>query len=149
MKKIILICLLLIVSIFLVNYVSAEILVSETGVEYDSKILDQFQNQTFVPIIIELNEFSDEGARNLLSNFNEEEVEYIVIHNITQRVSVDLTEETFFKLIQNDRINKIYYNAPIYFTSKKQNIVNKILILMILFIIILTLYLKNKKRGKK
>ena len=149
MKKIILTCLLLIVSIFLVNYVSAEILVSETGVEYDSKILDQFQNQTFVPIIIELNEFSDEGARNLLSNFNEEEVEYIVIHNITQRVSVDLTEETFFKLIQNDRINKIYYNAPIYFTSKKQNIVNKILILMILFIIILTLYLKNKKRGKK
>ena len=47
MKKIILTCLLLIVSIFLVNYVSAEILVSESGVEYDSDISNAFSNKEF------------------------------------------------------------------------------------------------------
>ena len=47
MKKIILTCLLLIVSIFLVNYVSAEILVSEAGVEYDSDISNAFNNREF------------------------------------------------------------------------------------------------------
>ena len=119
MKKIILVC-FFVISIFLINLVNAEILVSEAGVEYESRILDVLNNNTFVPIIIELNEFSDAEARDLLSMFDEENIKDIAIHNLTNSIGVDMTEDAFFELIQDERVDKVYYDIPMFTSSKKQ-----------------------------
>jgi len=106
-----------ILSILIVNLVSAEMLVSEAGVEYEDRILEEFAklegtNETFVPLIIELKDFSK--ANDLLSIFSNGEIKDVAIRDLSNRIGVDLTEEAFFKLIQDNRVEGVYYDYPLY-----------------------------------
>jgi|SRR3989344_4910658 len=142
----------LVLFFFVVNYVNAETLISDAGVEYDSKILDVLDNNAFVPIIIELNEFSDAEARNLLSIFDEDEIKNVAIRNLSQGIGIDLTEEAFFKLIQDERVSKIYYDTPLYLSSKDYitiDFVKKVSIILTIIIIALIVSFLTKKKKRK
>jgi hypothetical protein len=55
-------------------------------------------------------------ADNLVSRFSEDEMRHIVIRDIPYRSSEHFSAETseggFFKLLEDNRVVKIYYNAP-------------------------------------
>ncbi len=143
---------LVVVSLF--GVVSAEMLVSDAGVEYDSRILEEFAklegtDGTFVQIIIQLKDFSD--AENLLSIFNESEIKDIAIRNLTKKMGVGLTKEGFDKLISDSRVEAVYYDAPMYFldgesSAKEIFIILSILIIVILIVLILYFIIKKRKK---
>ena len=146
---------ILILGIFLVNFVNAEMLTSNAGVQYDSRILEEFEkikmnetiNETFIGIVIELKDFSK--SNDLLSIFSENETKDIAIRNLSERVGVDLTEEAFFKLIQDDRVSKVYYDIKYYPTEKNTLKLIEFVFIIILVIIILLIYVSSKKRKNK
>ena len=45
---------ILVLTLLIINFVKAEMIVSEAGVEYDSEILGAFQNQTKIYVIVRL-----------------------------------------------------------------------------------------------
>ena len=149
--------------------------VSDAGVEYDFEILDYFNNQTlveelisrplrshatsleiidnetWVSVIIDLKDFSE--ADNVLSIFSEEEIKDITIRNLSKGIGVDLTEEAFFKLVNDERVDKIYYSHPIYLLKGRELDKNLFIILsllgiFILFILIIYFIIKKLKSKK-
>jgi len=107
--------LIIFVTIFFGSLVSAEILVSDRGVEYDSVILDKFQYQLYVEVIIHLENLS--YLEELISEFSEDELRDVIYRDIPNRSSqsfgAEITESAFFKLLKDDRVEKIYYNWPV------------------------------------
>jgi hypothetical protein len=89
--------------------------------KYDFQVIKQYsysvsKHDLFVDLIIEIENISQ--AKNLVSNFSENEMKDIVIHYIPYRSSesfaAEVSEEGFFKLLQDERIVKVYYNVPVY-----------------------------------
>jgi len=123
--KILMFGMIMLIGIMQVNLISAETLVSDVGVEYESEILEEFNkmrndetNQTFVKLIIYLKDISE--AENLISNFNEAEVKNFLNRKTSSRIAVEMTEEGFYKLIQDDRVEKVYYDFPFYALEKNE-----------------------------
>jgi len=156
--KFVLFCLVL--SILLINNVNAETLISDAGVEYDEKILEEFAklegtNETFVPLIIHLTNLSE--AESLISMFEEDEFRGYINHNLsfrsTESFGVDMTEEAFFKLIQDERVTKVYYNGLYHaYGGDNSNIKLKLLIgivILLIIIVLIILLLKLRKRRLK
>ena len=149
---------MLILSSLLINFVSANMLVSDSGVRYESRILEEFDklkmnetvNETFIKVIIYLKNISE--VNDLISNFSERELRNIINRQIpnksSERIGAEVTEEGFYKLIQDDRIDKIYYNFPVYPTEKSSFELRWLLLLLIIIILVIIFYifLKNKKR---
>src|SRR3989344_2247991 len=98
--------LIIFVTIFFGSLVSAEILVSDRGVEYDSVILDKFQYQLYVEVIIHLENLS--YLEELISEFSEDELRDVIYRDIPNRSSqsfgAEITESAFFKLLKDDRV---------------------------------------------
>ena len=154
---------MIILGIFLINIVSAVRLFSEIGVDYDSQILDLFENNSYVDVTITLNDSINRD--NFITEFSNEEFKDIVNTHIpnksSNRFSVKIPEDTFFKLLQDERVKIIDYNGPVHMflddligipaPGYKSKIPKKILIglsLMIILIIII-LYLIRQKQKKK
>jgi len=143
--------------IMLIGVVNAEMLVSGAGVEYEEKILEEFAklegtNETFVKIIIELENASEEN--NLISPFLEEEVRNIINRPISPgRIGVEITEEGFYRLIEDERVKSIYFNRPLYYESEENNFksngffigITSILSLLVLYSLIKVLVVDKKK----
>ena len=70
-KQIIILFGVIILNILFINFVSAERLVSENGVEYDTKILDMFSNSTYVDVTIRLDDSINRD--NFITEFSDEE----------------------------------------------------------------------------
>jgi len=124
-KELFLILSIFIFCIFLISFVSSEkMLTSDAGVQYDDNILKEFGkaklnqsindseiNQTSIRVIIYLKDYSETDA--ILSNFSEDEIWHIVDRNVSSRIGAIINEEGFYKLIQDERIDKIYYDFPV------------------------------------
>jgi len=94
-----------------------EMLTSNAGVQYEDSIIKEFEglretNQTFVKIIIDLKNISE--VEDIFSAFSKDEIGYIKESSISSRISARITEQGFNKLIKDERVDKIYYNAPIH-----------------------------------
>lgn len=146
----------LIFSIFLISFVNAEMLTSNAGVQYDSRILDEFEkiktnetiNETFVKIIILLKDKSE--ADNLLSNFSKDELKDIINRQISDSIGVKVTEEGLYKLLQDERIEKVYFNIPISALQENKKISSLLIfILVLLSLLSLVLYLIIRKLKRK
>src|SRR3989344_6573614 len=112
MKKQKILFVLLVFLILLINFVYAEILLSDGGVKYENRILQEFDKTSgFVDLIIYLKDISQ--AESLISNFSENEIGRVINRNISNRITAQMTEEAFFKLIQDERVESVYYNAPV------------------------------------
>ena len=135
----------LIFGLFGVVGAASEMLISDFGVEYESRILDEFSklkinetdNETFVEVIIYLNDFFE--AENLISDFSEDEligeIDRQLPNRSSNKVLAKISEEAFFKLIQNDVVEKINYNAPMYLSLSEKNSFNGTCIFVFLFIL--------------
>ena len=73
--------------------------------------LELNQTSGFVDLIIYLKDISQ--AESLISNFSENEIGRVINRNISNRITAQMTEEAFFKLIQDERVESVYYNAPV------------------------------------
>jgi len=149
---------LLIVLIFinLLSFVNAKMLVSDVGVEYEDRILEEFAkldgtNETFIKIIIYLKNTSE--ADEILSAFSSNELKDIINRQISDRISVKITEPGFYKLIQDDRVDKVYFARKGYFLNDKVSmnflLIGTILIIILLIILFYLIFLKSKKRTNK
>jgi hypothetical protein len=146
--------LLIIFSMF--SFISAEMLVSDAGVEYEQRILDEFakSDESFINIIIQLKDPSE--TDNLISDFSEDEIRKTFRFSTSDDVSAEISESGFEKLIEDGRVDKIYFNRPLTINEPKNNpdkgllVILSILGLFILFILIIYSIkkLKNKKRKK-
>jgi subtilisin family serine protease len=122
MKKGILLILFLFASLVFVGFIQAKDLVSESGVIYSDRILEQFDkirgtNETFVDVIIHPKDVS--YKEKIISDLSSREVGRIVNRDISEFFSAKITEEVFFELLEDDRIKSIYYNAPIELTLEE------------------------------
>src|SRR3989344_7594425 len=95
-----------------INNISAEMLVSEVGVQYDSKILEKFESNTFANVIIILEESVD--IDNFVTEFSNDEFKDVINRNIpnksSNRFGAKISEDAFFKLLQDERVENIEYN---------------------------------------
>jgi len=146
---------LLIIILLSLNFVFAEMLTSDAGVEYESRILDEFvklegTDETFIPVIIELKDFSK--ANDLLSIFSADEIQDVAIRDLSKMIGIDLTEEAFFKLLKDDRVNKVSYDYPMYLSDEDSSIEKILIFILILGVFILfgtILFFIIKKVTKK
>ena len=149
-----------------INIASSEMWVSDAGVKYEQRILDEFNNsnntmiinetanETWVSVIIYLKDKSE--INNLISAFSDEEIRNILDRSISpNKISFEITRKGFDKLIEDGKVDKVYYNAPVYafldennFTNFKNLYVYIPLILLILIILGLIIY-KSKNRKKR
>jgi hypothetical protein len=152
-----------IIIVSMVFIVSAEMLVSDAGVGYDSEIIDRFnQNLTSVNIFFKLKNMSE--ANDLLSTFSKNEFGNIIRRPDSSRIGGEITRQGFDKLISDSRVEVVYYNIPVYATENETieeveglipEIEKKELELgwfgisigIIVIILIIILYLILKKKG--
>lgn len=102
----------------LVNVISAELLISSEGVQYEDRILEEFNrlegtNETFIEVIIYLRDTSQ--TDDVLSAFSSNELKDIINRRVSDRIGVKITEEGFFKLIQDGRVDKVYFSRKGHF----------------------------------
>jgi len=155
--------LLTLVVVHILSFVHAEMLISDSGVKYEQKILDEFAklennnetNQTFVHVLIYLKDSLD--ADTLISSFSENEIKDITgLNDISPtRFSIKITKEGFDKLINDSRVEKIYYEVPIraHDPKNKTKITLWLLFIFILITLLIVFYtiirkiiIKNKKK---
>lgn len=159
-----------IILLFLINFsfVSAEMLVSDAGVQYEQKILDYFNNrslveeeitnplrpqagsleivdnETFVRVLIDLKDPSK--SQEFVSSFQNLSFNDVVVRSVEYGISVKVDEETFNQIIQDERVGYVYYNAPIYAQNNKSpNIVPIMLILTFVILVIAIVSLLKRK----
>jgi len=141
------------------GFVSAEMLVSDAGVEYEERILEEFSklegtNETFVKVIIHLENLSE--ADNLVSDFSKDELKNVINRDIPNRSSqsfgATISQDGFFKLLKDGRVTKVYYNAPIKLIDRpwqsksfKISLILAVILIVLIFILI-KIYKKSKKR---
>jgi hypothetical protein len=133
--------------LILIPLISAEMLVSDAGVQYEQKIFNFFNNQTlvqqeisnplrpqggsleivdnetYVRVIINLKNVSD--IDNLLSDLPQDKFKNLINRNLSYnsypKISVEITKEIFDSLIQDNRIDKIYYDEQAYLQKNNFN----------------------------
>jgi hypothetical protein len=118
MKKQVFILVFLFLGLSLINFVQAEMLTSDAGVQYEDRILEEFNklegtNETFVEIIVYLRDTSQ--TDDVLSAFSSNELKDIINRRVSDRIGVKITEEGFFKLIQDGRVDKVYFSRKGHF----------------------------------
>jgi hypothetical protein len=99
--------------VVMLGFVRSEMLTSSANVSYDSYILEQFNNSnsSWVNIFFRLNNYSE--ADNIISNFSVNETNHILKHDLSESISLDITQEGFNKLINDSRVSAVYYNSPV------------------------------------
>jgi len=149
MKKQKILFVLLVFLILLINFVYAEILLSDGGVKYENRILQEFDKTSgFVDLIIYLKDISQ--AESLISNFSENEIGRVINRNISNRITAQMTEEAFFKLIQDERVESVYYNAPVQTLDRSAKNSKPLLVVgLIIFLIIVLFLIIHRKRISK
>ena len=132
------------------SIVSAEMLVSDAGVEYESKILDEFAklegtNETFVDLIIYIKDMSE--VENLILTFSKDEIGRVINRNISNRIAIEMNEEAFFKLIQDEQVESVYYNAPIHAIDSEYKLPNFLIagLMVLIALFIYLIIIKNRK----
>ena len=129
----------------MINFVSANLFVSDVGVIYEKRVLDEYGifNKR-VNLIIYLNNETDHD--NLILELLEKNVVDIVTRNISKsKFSAKVNKKIFLELIEDERIRSIYYNAPI-FLSATRNLKSIFYFTGILFFIfIIWIYMLHKK----
>ena len=160
-KKVLFGFLVVLVIISMFGFVSAEMLISESGIEYEQRILDEFTklemnesiSETWIKIFFRLKDASDK--ENVLSQFSEEEIKDIISHDISPEVvALKTTKEGFEKLIQDTKIKEVYYNAPVYAYNNEDKFMRLnnpyicwgIILIFLIILILIILKLKKKKR---
>jgi len=155
------------------SFVSAEMLVSEVGVEYDNEIEEYFNsqalveelisqrpgsqansleiinNEIYVKVLIYLKDSSE--ADDLLLIFSENEIKNMVHRDSSLSISVKITKEGFDKLVQDKRVDRVYYNFPVRAFEEKEplDFIRLVVYLAILLLFILIFYAIIKKIIKK
>lgn len=119
-RKIVLFLGIFILGMMFIGFVNAEGLVSESGVIYSERILEQFDNiqgtnENFVDVMIYPKDVS--YKEEIISDLSDKNVGRIVNRNISNKITVKVTEDVFFELLEDERIEKISYNAPIKLVS--------------------------------
>src|SRR3989344_9288095 len=118
-------------------------LISDVCVEYEFNILEQFNRSEWVEVIIEINNESERDS--IFSQFSEEEFKDIIYREISPTIiGVTTTKSGFGMLIEDEKVEKVYYNLPgeLFGDSKKgiereSNLNNNLLwILLIIGIIV-------------
>jgi uncharacterized membrane protein len=173
--------------IILINYYGKEdetqngnMLVSDAGVAYDKEIEEYFNdqtlvqelisrpirshaislevidNETWVSVIIDLKDFSE--AEDLLSIFSDNEIKDISFGNLSKSIGADLTKEGFDKLIQDERVDKVYYSHPMYLLDER-NIIDSykyfilgimaVIIVILLIVVVFFIFKEKNQRRKK
>src|SRR3989344_3134346 len=95
-------------------------LVPSKGIKYEDKILREFDklNQTdeiFVWVVIYLKNSSD--VSELPSIFSKDEIKDILHRPISpNKISAKITKSAFDKLIQDERVDRVFYNGKLYFS---------------------------------
>jgi hypothetical protein len=162
--------LILILSLLLTSSVLAE--VSDSGVEYDSELIGQFLISKWVHVTVDIKDFSNITIPNknsfdfeskinerwnvyrntlesVLSTLPEEEFQLKMKSEFGTFFSGNITKEGFDKLLNDERVRKIY--AKKYIIGQSVINVKNIgfyLIPVILIVILTILLIKlNKKRG--
>jgi len=128
-KQIIFGVLVVLIIVSMIGVISAEMLTSDVGVEYESEILREFNktNQTLVGVFFELKDMSE--ADNLFSDLTESDFEFV--RKSSKRIIGKVTKKGFDKLINDERIKVIYFSESVYATNDKnetqieENISNK------------------------
>ncbi len=144
----------LVISIIVI--VDAEMLTSSANVSYDSAILDEFNklaknetnNETFIKVLFYLEDSS--RADSLISSFSKEEFQLETHRNNSNSISALITEETFFKLIQDENVKSIYYDFPVQ-QFEKNGLLNYLYggwAIIIIIWIILIYFLARKMKGR-
>jgi hypothetical protein len=142
----------------LINLINAEMLVSNASVQYEPRILDEFNklsgtNEKFVDLIIYLKNSSD--ADSLISNFSSDKIGRVINRHLSNMIGIQMTKGAFLKLIQDTRVESVYYNAPVDLLegNVKENsskiIFVSLFILIILIFIIIYLVKQKRKNAKK
>ncbi len=122
-KYSILISFVLVVTLLVINFVSAEMLTSSANVSYDSEILGSFNESNWVKVIIDLKNISE--RTDLFSNFSDSEIWKISRWPSSDRIDAEITQEGFDKLINDSRVKSIYYDAPVHATNNEDKIKNE------------------------
>jgi len=133
--------------------------------KYEPRILEEFAklkypeenqtetNETFIRIVIYLKDTSQ--TDDVLSNFSSNELKDIINRQISDRIGVKITEAGFYKLIQDDRVDKVYFARKGYFLNDKTNttflllLFGIILIVILLIILFYWLFLRLNKKVNK
>lgn len=125
---------------------------SNVGVEYEKRILNEFDklqgtNETFVEVIFYLKNTSQ--INDVLSDFSSNEIKDVINKEISDIISAKITEAGFYKLIQDSRVDRVYFSRKGYFLENN----NWLWIVVIVGVAVLMLagiffYLKRKKKIK-
>src|SRR3989338_1322252 len=122
----------------ILSFVSAEMLVSDTGVEYDSELIEQFLVSKWVHVTIDVKDFSNitiskedsvavqttkdsqrwdiyrNTSQSVLSILSENEFQLKRKSEWGRSFSGNITKEGFEKLLKDDRVKKIYAEKEIH-----------------------------------
>ena len=84
--------------------------------KYESDLLKRFAyNKELegdsIGVIIYLKDSSE--ISNLISDFSDEEMKNVINRDTSNRIAADISEDAFFKLIEDERVDRMYYNRPI------------------------------------
>jgi hypothetical protein len=147
---------LILVIVNMFGIVRSEMLISSANVSYDSTIIDEFnrikgggENETFVQLLVYLKNGSE--AEDIISNFNGSEISKFLHRENSDTIVVKMTEEGFYKLIQDNRVDKVYYDFPIHAFLNENVSLNQIYLVIFIALLILCgiiLYIIRKKHKK-
>ncbi len=149
-----------------------DVLISDAGVEYDSKITEYFNDQTLVEQII-LEEGDDSPYLGIINNdiwirvvinlkdisykdslfftFSDKEIREIHKSEISEKITAKITKEGFDKLIQDEGVELVKLPMRGYFVEEDNFQFNELYIYLgiILIILIIIIYYLIKKRKFK
>ena len=100
----------LILSVFLISFVSAEVLVSDAGVEYETDILDALDDSEWVEVIIKIQEENDTLRDFVISNLSISEFQFKEKQLLESGFVGNISLEGLNKLINNSNVKWIYLN---------------------------------------
>lgn len=96
----------LLLSLFFISFVSAEILISDVGVKYDASIIDRFENgSSSVLIWVKTKNVSPQEVFDILDM---NEITLRTGHLFDDGFEGNVTEIGFNKLLNNSGVNEIY-----------------------------------------
>ena len=130
--------------------VYAQMSQSNVGVDYEDRILEEFEANEYVGVIIYLKDSSE--ISNLISDFSDEEMKNVINRDTSNRIAADISEDAFFKLIEDERVDRMYYNRPIYALNKENSLyflIGMVLALIILILIYILFKISKKRRYVK
>ena len=169
----------LILSIIFINIIQADELISDSGVKYDSEILEVLESSQWAPVIvkvkdvtnisvsfkdsIEIQESKDEERKRILGNITDSVLNTLLEDEFQldgkfisgYGFSGKITKEGFDKLLVDQMVGKIFFDGELYIVTiaKIKNIFIQVIkiIFVVLLIIIIYKLIKNKihKKNKK